>query len=170
MHHTRAGRGFTILELILTLVLISVVAAFAVQSYFDRGEVTLESASVLLARDLRTAQNRSAYLGEPVRIEFFDDGDGYRAVAPDGEVIHNPCTDEAFVRRYSVDGVFEGVKILAVDFEAGRVVEYDSHGQVRSGGTIMLAFGGDRREIEIEPRSGRISIIGSTSAWSDLGF
>jgi prepilin-type N-terminal cleavage/methylation domain-containing protein len=170
MHPTRAGRGFTILELILTLVLISVVAAFAVQTYFGRGEVTLESASVLLARDLRTAQNRSAYLGEPVRIEFLDEGDGYRAVAPDGEVIHNPCTDDAFVRRYSIDGVFEGVKILSVAFEGGQVVEYDSRGQVRSGGSIVLGFGGDRRELQVAPRTGRITILGSTSSWSDIGF
>ena len=54
----RSRQAFTIFELTITLVVISVFAAVCITHYFGRGDITLEKASVLLAKDLRAAQNR----------------------------------------------------------------------------------------------------------------
>ena len=39
-------------------------AGLAIPAYFGRSEVTLENAAILLAKDLRAAQNRSAFMAD----------------------------------------------------------------------------------------------------------
>jgi len=163
-------RGFTILELVLALTMVSAVATLAIPAYFDRGDVTLENAAVLLARDIRAAQNRSAYLGEPARIEFYADGAGYRATTWKGRIIHNPRTEEPFVRDYSQDGVFEGVLFLEVEMGDEGLLRFDARGRALDGGSVVLGYGSDRRTLLIESGTGKISILGSTSGWIDLGY
>ena len=98
--------GFTILELLIALMLIAIVASLAVPSWFDRSEVTLENACVLLARDLRLAQNRAAVLGEETVVEFSTAGTGYTVYDPWGKTIMHPRTRRPFHRDYAADGVF----------------------------------------------------------------
>lgn len=168
MQHKTSRSGFTILELLGVLVTLSIVAAVAVPAYFARGEITLENASVLLARDLRAAQNRSAYLGEPAWITFLEDG--YRVTDMQDAVIRNPRTDRPFDRRYSHDGVFRGVRVHKVRFGEDHVLPYDEKGEPLEGGTIVLEFRGDTRELRVEKRTGKVRIIDSTSGWKDPGY
>ena len=165
-----ARGGFTILELMLALALISVVAAVAIPAYFGRGHVTLENATILLARDLRAAQNRCAYLGVRADVEFFVDGDGYRVVGPKGEPIRNPRNDGTFVRRYSSDAVFEGVVIVHTSVGPDNKLSYDERGFAREAAAITLVFGGDTRTLRVDEKSGAITIVGSTSGWRDHGY
>ena len=162
--------GFTIIELLLLLTVFAFLAAASVRAYFLQPEVTLENAATLLAHDLRAAQNRSAYLGVPCRFAFFEDGDGYEVTDENGEVVRNPRTQNAFERRYSYDGVFDGVYIESVDAGGDRALVYDARGEPIGRLTVELAFGPDRRLVWVEPRSGRVVIEGSTSHWVDPGY
>jgi prepilin-type N-terminal cleavage/methylation domain-containing protein len=161
--------GFTLLELLVSLVVISVIAALAIPAYFGRSDVTLENAAVLLAKDLRAAQNRSAYLGEITRLEFLDGGDGYRVLDVFGKPIDNPRNELPFERRYSVDAVFRGVTVAAVD-HAGAAILFDEHGEPDGPASITLRFEDDERTIRLTSPSGAIEILGSTSGWVDLGY
>ena len=67
-------RGFTIPELMIAVVAIAVVAGIAIPMHFGRSEVTLENAAILLARDLRAAQNNAAYMGRTMTISFDEEG------------------------------------------------------------------------------------------------
>ena len=167
---SRRWRGFTVLELLVTLFVISVLAAIAIPAFFGRPEVTLENASVLLAHDLRTAQNRSAYLAEPCRFVFDDDGDGYRVLNLRGDVILNPATGQPFVRRYSVDAVFSGVIVEGVECGGDRAIAYDEHGRVLEGARVTLEFRGHRRILVVDDAKGAVTIEGSTSGFVDQGF
>ena len=164
----RPGRGFTILELLVALSVISVLAAYSIATYFSRSEVTLESAAVLLAEELRTAQNRSLFLGEPSTVVFFPDG--YRVLDPEGRTLQNPRTLLSFERRYSRDGVFRGVTVLEASFGAGNVLELDGDGLPRQGGTILLGFGDERRTIVVTAKDRELEILGSSSGWVDTGL
>lgn len=165
----RDQRGFTILELLLALLLLSVVAAVSIPAWFERGEVTLEKACVLLANDLRSAQNRAAYLGEPTFFQFDPERDGYEVRDEFGDLLRNPATGEPFLRRYPRDGVFEGVDLREVRFGPDRMIVYDQHGLATEGGHVTLTFQGDSRTLFVDEGSGEITIAGSTSGWTDTG-
>ena len=163
-------RGFTILELMVSLVVVSMVAAMAIPAYFAEPSVTLENASVLLARDLRAAQNRSAYMAEAGRFVFRRDGDGYVVTDRKGSVIVNPRTHGPFYRRYGSDGVFRGVKVS--DVHAGRdwTLMYDDRGRPIESARITLTYEDDIRVVVVEKGSGDVTILGSTSGWNDRGY
>lgn len=143
MQRTRDSRGFTILELILALVVVSLAATFSIWAYFSRAEVTLVHAAGLLVDDLRLAQTRSACLHAPVEVIFHSDQGGYHVVAPDNEGLPN----ESHPRSYAADAVFEGVRILARRLpDADRLV-FDGHGRLKQDASITLTFRGETRTV-----------------------
>lgn len=167
---TNRWKGFTILELLVTLFVISILAAIAIPAFFRQPEITLENASVLLAHDLRAAQNRSAYMAEPCYFEFTADGQGYRVTDPNGDVILNPATGLPFVRQYSEDAVFDGVEVLLVEAGGDRVMEYDERGRARESARITLGYEGDSRIVVVEGGKGTVTIVGTTSGYVDQGY
>lgn len=142
MVRPRDSRGFTILELLLALLAISLVATCSIWAYFSRAEVTLVHAAGLLVEDLRLAQARAACLHVPVEVVFHADANGYHIAAPDAEGVpteHHP-------RNYPSDAVFEGVHIVSKRLPGGRL-EFDGHGRLASDASITLGFRGETRTI-----------------------
>jgi len=160
-------RGFTLLELLIVLIVISLCAATTVRWYFSHADVTLENAAILLARDVRAAQHRSIFLGETSRIVFLSDGSGYTVLDAAGESAHNPLTDEPFLRVYPDDGVFHGVVVLAADAGGDHTLEIDKRGVPLEDLAVTLAYRDERREILLERKTSEITIVGSTSGWID---
>src|SRR5690606_25726658 len=70
-------RGFTVLELAVALALITLVAVLAIPAFYGRPEVTLDRAALLLARDLRIAQNEAVRWSGDVHFDFLAEGQGY---------------------------------------------------------------------------------------------
>jgi len=160
-------RGFTLLELLIVLVLISLCAATTVRWYFTHADVTLENAAILLARDVRAAQHRSIFLGEKSRFVFLADGAGYSVLDASGEPAHHPETDEPFLRVYSDDGVFKGVSVLEADAGGDRMLEIDGRGLPLEDLEVTLAYRDERRTIRLERKASALTIVGSTSGWID---
>ena len=123
-----AGRkrsGFTLFELLIVMAVISLVAGMAVPLYFERGEVTLENAAIQMAHDLRSAQNRAAFLGRSTSVEFLPEGAGYELTLVTGEPLPGPYGTKRYRRVYSRDGVFEGVRVLDVELDVpGHAVSF----------------------------------------------
>lgn len=161
------GRGFTIVELLLVLVLMALLAATTVRFYFSHSDVTLENAAVLLARDIRAAQHRSLFLNENGLLTFLKDGTGYVVTDASGEIAHNPQTDEPFLRRYPEDGVFHGVSVIEAIAGGDSTLEIDKTGAPIEDLSVTLAFASDRRTVLVTKRNGAITIVGSTSGWVD---
>jgi len=162
--------GFSLLGLILWLSGFSVVAAIAVPMFFERGVVTLENGAVLLASNLRAAQNRAAYSGEVLFMRFFDNGDGYEVVDQDSQHIPDPRTGRPFVRQYSIDGVFEGLRIAELGLNDGRTLVFSQTGETSSSLGCLLEFEGETRQLFAERRTGIVTIEGSTSGFLDDGY
>jgi prepilin-type N-terminal cleavage/methylation domain-containing protein len=163
----RAPAGFTLVELLLVLLVLSLCAAATVRWYFSNADITLENAAVLLARDLRAAQHRSIFLGEPTRVLFLPDGSGYVVTDARGDLAHNPLTDEPFQRVYSDDGVFDGVHVTSALAGDDRTFEIDGRGRPLEDLSVGLRFGSERRTVELDHEHGGITIVGSTSGWAD---
>jgi len=152
--HERSA--FTLLELLIVLVLITVIAAISTWAYFSRPEVTLDNAIRILARDLRIAQNRAILLRRPVSIVFAKDGDGYKLVDRTDAVTADRSDFERIERRYSRDAIFEGVRILPVGLGAKGEIVFPSDGREPPPGRIMVSYREETRTLEIEDRTGRI--------------
>jgi len=163
-------RGFTVFELLICLGLVTLTAALAIPMYFERGEVTLEHAALQLCNDLRSTQNRAAYQGTETVLHFDEDGCGYAAL--DGSAGSKGRRKlRPVARRYTRDGVFEGVRVLSVVLEnGGRSVRYQALGNAVDAGEIVLGFRGETRTIRIERGAGQLSIFDSSSGWSDNGL
>ena len=162
--------GFTLLHLVLLLVLLSAGAAVAIPRFFDRDIVTLENGAVLLAHDLRAAQNRAAFSHEALFMRFFDDGDGYEVVTRSGKPIKDPRTGRPFVRHYSKDGVFEGLRISSVHAGDDRTILLSALGETSDQLTVELDFDGDTRTLRAARSTGLVVIDGTTSGFLDDGL
>ena len=153
-------RGFTIVELMVAIMVVTLTAAVSMWAYFARPEVTLDNAALLLVRDMRIAQARAALLHAPVTVVFNLDGDGYKVVDGMEDMANPRYLPERIDRSYSRDAVFEGVSILPLGLAArGKIVFEPEHTDPASG-SITLSYGRATRIVEIEPGSGRVFMTG----------
>jgi len=166
--HRRSG--FTLLHLVLLLGILTVAAAVAIPRFFGREIVTLENGAVLLARDLRAAQNRAAFSHETLFFRFFEDGDGYEVVTKSGDPILDPRTGRLFVRRYSMDGVFEGLRIDSVEAGEDQTLVLTASGEISDELLVHLSFMGSERVLRAARPTGLVEIEGSTSEFLDDGL
>lgn len=165
-----AGRsGVTLLTILLVLAGMALVAGLAIPAFYGLHSVTLDNAARLLARDLRVAQNMAGFEGKPCVFEFFEDGKGWRVTDARGVVYPRPDQKGEFVRDFTVDGVFEGVRIEHVDFGGTRKLSYDKAGRALPGGTLWVTFDGERRVVRVFALSGRVILDGLAEEYFDPG-
>ena len=149
----------------MTLVVISVVASFAIPAWFERGVVTLDNAARLMAQDLRDAQNRAAFQGREIRVVFHQGG--YRVLDVAGDPLIAPIGSGPFERVYSIDATFDGVEIERIEFGSDKTLRYDARGIVAAGGSVLLRFNGDARVVSVNSGAGLIEIQGLAKPWED---
>ncbi|MFN0007897.1 MAG: hypothetical protein ACKVXR_08310 [Planctomycetota bacterium] len=152
--------GFTIVELILVIAIVTVTAALSIWAYFARPEVTLDNAARLLVRDIRIAQARAALLHSPISLVFHEEGDGYRIVDGVGDGASPTPSSDRIERRYSRDAVFEGVSILPIGLGAQGKVVFESDRPDPASGSITLSYRRATRIVEIEPGTGHAHLTG----------
>ena len=130
-------RGFTLLELLIVLAILSLCTAIAVPMFAGRApSAALNGATLELRAALAAA--RSAAIAENREISFAGAANGYR-----------------------IDGAFHRLP-LARDVSVGirggtRIAFFPSGGS--SGGRVVLRGAAALREIDIEPISGRAILV-----------
>lgn len=118
-HRPHRRAGFTLLELALSLVVLTAVAVVAIALHFDRPEVSLARASKLLSGDLRTLQSRAICEGRTAAVRFDADGLGWIPLPPDQDLPPRPL---------GTDAIFEGVRLDPASLPADSVLSFDAHG------------------------------------------
>ena len=164
---TETPRTFALLHFASFLALSTLIAAIAIPAWFGQGEVTLERAAILLARDLRAVQNHAVISGRDIELSFLPNGDGYRAIDELGQDVVLYSDGIPLARRYNTDGVFQGVHVHSVSLEQNSPLKYDHNGFALNGGQIILSLEEERIIVTLSSESGWVSIDGLSKPWRD---
>ena len=150
--------GISLLVVLATLGVIAVLAAVVIPAVFTRGSLTVDNAARILVRDMRAAQNWAAYHGHDVTFLIEASGDGYHVVDHNGEVIVRKDPPGRFERRFSIDGVFEGVTLSEVDLGPKRAVTFDAQGRISRSGSVRVNFRDGHRRVTVSEKTGLVAI------------
>lgn len=153
------GRGFTIIEILIVVVILAIAAMTAIPMMSSAGSVQVRSVSNMIAADLEYAKSLAITKGQSFTVDFTDtSGDNYRIKSQDGTTILHPVK-KGF--PYVIDLQDEGldrVDITGADFGGSPEVTFDYLGSPDNGGTVSIQGGGRTVIISVEAVTGYIAV------------
>lgn len=164
----RLASGLNILDLAVVMAIVTVLTGIAIPVFYSQPRVTLDHASILLANDLRYAQNEAAISGQMTHLLLDAKGDGYSVRYKNGNSVANPVGGGELRRQYSVDAIFRGVSLKLV--EGDSTVSFDRNGFALDALTVSLHYQEDSRVLRMALGSGLVEIQGLENEWKDDGL
>lgn len=148
-----SGGGFSLIELVLTTVIVGVVAAMAVPRYADAlARYHIEGAARRVVADIDHARNRAEASSGDVAV-YFDIANSTIRVPglpsltqPDVE-FSTVLADEPYHTR-----------MTGADFNGNARLDFNGYGKPAAGGTIVLRSGGLTRTITVDGDTGEAGI------------
>ncbi|MFA5784821.1 MAG: GspH/FimT family pseudopilin [Phycisphaerae bacterium] len=159
-------RGFTLIEIMLVVVILSIAAMLAIPFAASGAASQLKAAATILAADLEYAKSMAISRGQDYWVEFNTSTNSYSIKDASDTVITNPLTGKQYIINFSSDNRFSRVDITSVNFDAtGSTVGFDylgspqhTGGDLNGAGEITLSAGGSTLTVRIEPVTGYITI------------
>jgi Tfp pilus assembly protein FimT len=165
----RSSSGISIAHIASFLAVVALFSCIAIPLFFGQPKVTLDSAAILLAQDLRLAQNEAVLASQTTSLALDENGDGYAIEYSSGRVLANPVGGEDLRRVYSFDAIFRGVQIEAVK-DSASLVSFSRDGFSLNGASFRLEYGDETRLVHVAKGNGEISIDGLHSPFDDSGL
>jgi prepilin-type N-terminal cleavage/methylation domain-containing protein len=172
--HKHRRNGFTLVELIIVVVILSIAALIAVPMVSNAADIQVRAAANKIAADLDYAKNLAITHQGRYYIIFFEANESYEIRDPSNVVIDHPVNPGPFAVDFSADGRLSRVNIASADFDSGssvsNVVTFDYLGSPYSGsgtasplltGQITLQdkqTGNFKLYVNIEPVTGYVTI------------
>jgi prepilin-type N-terminal cleavage/methylation domain-containing protein len=158
--------GFTLAELMIVLVIISIIAAIAVPMYSSAAGVQLKTAANVIASDLEYAKSMAISTGQTYQVVFDTAAESYRIKNSAGAVITHPVHIGAnYIVNFASDSRLNKVDIVSTTFGAGGTIKFDYLGTPFNGagvslsnGSVVLRAEGRTMTVKIEPVTGYITI------------
>jgi prepilin-type N-terminal cleavage/methylation domain-containing protein len=154
--------GFTIIELLIVIVILSIAALTAIPLMSSASSVQIRSAANLIAADLEYAKSMAISRGQNHSIVFDGSADSYQIEDQDNNVIQHPVKKGFdYVMNFSNDSRLSKVNIVNADFDGNSTVTFDCLGSpinLNSEGVINLSADSMTATITIEPVTGFISV------------
>ena len=141
----RRVAGYTLIELLAVLALLSLLTALAVPHFADRSQWHLDIASRRMAADLRLLRQTAINSGISCRVDFYIYHNHYTLRLPEGSRSVN------FREEVQFDGTttFDGTP---------PVLSFNHLGRPHRGGTIILKTSNAYRYIIVTPVTGRVRV------------
>jgi len=154
--HT-SGRGFTLVEVIIVVVILSIAAMMAIPMMSSAGSVQIRSAADALAADLEYAKSMAISHQQNYGIIFYPDNYEYKVVDQDGVVVPHPVKRGfPYTINFRSDSRLNKVNLESTDFVGNQIYFNYLGSPLLNGGTITLQADGSRVTITVEPVTGFI--------------
>lgn len=164
----RAGRGFSLLELVVVMAIVAVVAAAAAPRFAAAAaRARVEGAAQRLAADLRTARAAARASSEPVVVRFDASTASYQLAPGRGEASEAARAALAAVKAgalVSLAGEPYGAVMPRVGFEGQTRLVFDGFGVAGADGAVLLRVGRQGREVRVDAGSGAITVVAAAPA------
>jgi len=151
--------GFTVVELLIVVVILSIVALTVVPMMSSAAGIQIRSAANMIAADVEYARSMAISRGQNFRVEFDKNADSYRILDLNGNVIQHPVKKGfPYVVNFQSESRLNRVDITNANFNGTQTVEFDCLGSPVNGGTVNLQAGAVGATISVEPVTGFVSI------------
>ncbi len=167
---TKRQRGFTLIEVLVTVTIVAVVAAMVLPAFNNSERGRLIAATQILRADLELAAVMTiSDPANPVVVRFNPAADQYHlayAATPDNPIARSKPGEFHSV-TFGVGRASTGAGVaIALDGVAGETIEFLPEGGITDSGappTITLSHGGRWAKITIAPTTGTISEAAGSS-------
>lgn len=151
-------KGFTLLEIIVTIAILSIAAMLAIPMLGSAGVSQVKAAADMIASDIEYAKSMAIRSQKSYTIEFDAGSESYQIELTTGGVIDHPLkpgTD--FIVTFGV-GSFGNVDMSGVDFGGGSTVSFNYLGSPDNGGRVVVSDGSYSLNVDVEPVTGYVRI------------
>jgi len=157
-----AAKAFTIIELIVVMVIISIAAFIAIPTLSSAGDSQIRSAANMIAADIEYAKNMAISRQQKYSVVFNSSTNSYKVCDKDGIVISHPIkTSSDFEVIISEESRLSQVSITSALFDTTDTLSFDYLGSPYNGlsnslndGEIVLEAGGYSINIIVQPVTG----------------
>lgn len=154
----RAGaRGFTVLELVLVMLVVGVLAVFAIPRVFTTESLTLPGTTARLAASIRYTQSLAMSRGQRYRINFA--AGSYQITDMGGAPIVQPLTASTAavsLAPATLSGFNPPLTGGYVAFDGKGTPYVDAATQLAGTATLVLTAGGEVGSVAIAPETGHV--------------
>lgn len=146
-------RGFSAVEVLLTVSLLGILAVAAIYLIPSVGDVSLAAATVQVRSDIEHAQQNAMTTGQTSGVQFVNNGSYTVYQGTTSTPLVSPLTRTNMITALSSS--YPGVSI-----SGNYTVEFDSMGKPTTGGggSITLVLGNHIKIIRVTANTGRVTI------------
>ena len=145
--------GFSLIELVMVLVIVSIIAAYAVPQFSDRAAMTVPQQADALIRDLRHAQQLALSWNRPLR--FTVSASGYSVACAPGAPGTAPCNVSP-VQDPARGGGFQATTVNGIVLSPA-TIDFDTLGRPNVAAAIDVSGGGLTKTVNVAAISGFVS-------------
>lgn len=150
--------GFTLIEIIIVVVIISIAALIAIPMMSSAADIQVCSAADMIAADLEYAKSMAVSRQKSYKVIFDTVNESYR-IEDESRIITHPVNVGKFYEvNFKTDSRVSQVDIDTVDFAGDDRVVFDYLGVPSSGGSVTLVAGGKTITVYVETATGYISV------------
>ena len=151
---SRQRAGFTLVELVITVLIIGILAAVAAPKYaHSLSRFRAETAARRVAADLRLAQREAESSSASRTIQF-------GVPTPDAYTLVGVKDINHADQTYQIDlsGAPYSSFIVSINFGGDADLVFDGYGVPDSGGTVVVESGGYQRTVSVDADSGKVEV------------
>ena len=157
--------GFTLVEIIVVVVIISIAAVIAIPMLSSAADMQIRSAANIIAADMEYAKSMAISRQKSYSVIFNVNDNSYEIHDSDGVISHPVNASGNFIVNFNNESRLDRVVISAVDFNSDLTVIFDYLGSPFDAGNVPLNSGqvtleadGVTVKVNVEPVTGYITV------------